>query len=634
MRSLFLALVLLGDLHAASSVASRQADLDFVANQVPRLHADFFYQLDPSLYQQAASNIGQNLATLTDAQFYVQLAALIAMAGDPHTTIYLSSSAAVAAGFQQFPLGFRWLDDGIFVYAASKPYARALGTQLIQIGDSPIDRVVQQLATLIPHANDQWVHYMAQSYLRGQQILQGLNIVPVTATTPLTFRSRAGEVFTLDVATDPAPAFSFLPDSSAGPYALYLQNASQNYWFTYLPETRLLYFKYNVCENAQGNPFATFANSLLATIDSNPIDTLVFDLRGNTGGDSSVWNPLLLGVNQRVPALLSNPRFRVYGAIDKGTFSSGSLDAMILKQPLPPLAAALFPTADFRKLVQTIGEPTGGATSGYGDVMPFTLPASGLVGQYSTQFIDGPSYIAPGPTFPPDIPIQIESADYFARYDPVMGAILARTDNPPPAPSGSAIVVNGASFRFDHGLSPGSFASAFGNFAQVPDQVLLGGMAAQVITATTSQVNFVVPAGIPLGSVAVSVRAAGTELATGQATITAAGPGVFVLGQDPSQPGAVENQDYSVNGGSNPAAAGSIVMVYATGNGPADSSGNVPVSVFIGGLPAEVVASVSLAQYPGLWQINARVPQGLTGQVPLFLVTQNLASNAVTVAVH
>jgi uncharacterized protein (TIGR03437 family) len=307
---------------------------------------------------------------------------------------------------------------------------------------------------------------------------------------------------------------------------------------------------------------------------------------------------------------------------------------MILKQPLPPSVTALFPTVDLSKLVQTIGSSTGGATSGYGNVAPFTLPASGLVGQYSTQFINGPNYIAPGPTFAPDIGIRIESADYFARYDPVMGAILARTDNPPAPPSGDAIVVNGASFRFDDGLAPGSFASVFGSFAQVPDEVLLGGIQAQLITATTSQVNFVAPAAVPLGSAAVSVRAAGTELATGQATITAAGPGIFVLGPDPSQPGAVENQDYSVNSNSNPAAAGSIVMIYATGNGSADSSGSVPVSVFIGGLPAEVVASVSLAQYPGLWQINARVPQGLTGQVPLFLIAQKLASNAVTVAVH
>ena len=34
---------------------------------------------------------------------------------------------------------------------------------------------------------------------------------------------------------------------------------------------------------------------------------------------------------------------------------------------------------------------------------------------------------------------------------------------------------------------------------------------------------------------------------------------------------------------------------------------------------------------PGLWQINAQVPQSSsTGQVPVFLIAGNLASNGVT----
>jgi uncharacterized protein (TIGR03437 family) len=168
----------------------------------------------------------------------------------------------------------------------------------------------------------------------------------------------------------------------------------------------------------------------------------------------------------------------------------------------------------------------------------------------------------------------------------------------------------------------------------VPDQVLVAGIPGQVVAATTSQVNFLVPVLASLGNAAISVRANGNELAAGQATITSAGPGIFVLRPDPAQPGAVENQDYSANGSSNPAGAGSIVLIYATGNGPVASSGNPPVSVFFGDNPAEVLASVPLAQYPGLWQINVRVPAGITGEVPLFIVAQNLASNAVTLSVR
>ena len=615
------ALLVLAELSAYGSDAARQTDLNFIASQVPRLHANFFYQLDPAVFQAAADALAADRPNLTDAEFYVRLAALIAMAGDPHTALYLNNSAAAVMGFQQFPVLFVSLNDGVFVNEASGSYARALGAQLTAVAGVPVDQVVQQLGTLIPHRNDGWLRYYSLSYLRGQQILQGLHIAPAGATTPLTFRTLAGETFTLDVAAEAISSASALPDPK-GLFPRYLQGNNQNYWFVYEPANRMVYFRYNNCTNMPIlNPFPALTTNLLATLDSDPVDTIVLDLRQNVGGDSSVWDPLLTGLAQRMPGLRANPQFRIYGAVDNGTFSSGSLDAMRLKSAIPQ--------------VRIIGEPTGGSAGGYGNATAFTLPGSGLVGQCSTSYVDPPLGIASGPTFAPDIAIGIRSTDFFARYDPVMGAILARTDQVAAAPSGDAIAVNGASFRADEGLVPGSYAAVFGTFGQVPDNVLVSGIAAQLVSATATQVNIVVPASTPVGNANISVRANAREVAAGQATISSAAPGLFVLTADPWQPGAVENEDSSVNNASNPAVVGSIVSIYATGAGPVDGSGKTPVSVFFGDYPAEVVASVPLTAYPGLWQINARVPAlPLTGQIPVFAIAGGLASNSVTLAVR
>ena len=225
----------------------------------------------------------------------------------------------------------------------------------------------------------------------------------------------------------------------------------------------------------------------------------------------------------------------------------------------------------------------------------------------------------------------MRSTDFFARYDP---AILARTDHAPAAPSGDATAVNGASFRAEQGLAPGSYAAAFGSFGQPPDGVLVAGIAAQIVSATATQVNFVVPTSTAVGNASISVRAGGREVAAGQAAITSEGPGLFMLTVDPWQPGVVENQDSSVNSASNPAAVGSIVSIYATGAGPVDGSGNAPVSVFFGDQPAEVVGSGPLAAYPELWQINARVPPlAMMGQIPV-AIAGRVASNAATMTVR
>lgn len=614
MRShlVFLAFTALS-LNAQTSLQSRQMDLNYVANQLPQIANNFFATLSQSDFQKAVSNLQANLTTLTDAQFFVNLAQLVAMPGDAHTYLYLSA----APGMQTFPFHLRWLDDGVFVTSAAPEYVETLGTRIIAISGVPIDQVIQQLGTVIPHENDQWLHYVAQTYLLQQQTLQGLGVAAATAATPITFESLDGTQFTLSITPSTEARISLI-SANTGFIPDYLSNSSMNYWFSYLSATRMLYFKYNQCQNDPANPFSSFAASLLNTLDRNPVDTLVLDFRGNTGGSDSLFNPLYNGVLARLGKLRQNANFALYIVIDKGTFSSAMDDAEIFKQPGLVVPA------------RVIGEATGGKPSHYGNVNTFTLPGSQIPGQYSTQFNPAPSYIpANDLSFEPDIPISTRSTDYFARFDPVMAAMLARSPGPPLGPTGDAITVNGASFRTDQGVAPGAVAAVFGQFPAVPDGVLVAGAASQVLSASTSQVNFVVPPSAMPGVELVSVTVTGEPVATGTVTISVAGPGMFVLQPgNPQQPGAVENQDSSVNGPSNPAVAGSVAQIFATGYG----SAALPINVFFGDTPAQILFSGTVA--PGLWQINAAIPAGTAGLNPIFVLAGGCTSNAVTIAVQ
>jgi len=183
----FVFLLTIGPLWAQTSRdAGRQADLNFVGTQVPKLHFNFCSHVRPATYAAAVAALQAQIPNFTDAEFDVGLAKLAAMAGDDHTYVRLDDTAAVNAAFQIFPLRFNWMGDGLFVVQASAEYAQALGTKLVQVGSMPIDDVIQLMGTIYPHDNIQRLHAVA-SAIRFQQILQGLDIVPATPTTPLTF---------------------------------------------------------------------------------------------------------------------------------------------------------------------------------------------------------------------------------------------------------------------------------------------------------------------------------------------------------------------------------------------------------------------------------------------------------------
>jgi uncharacterized protein (TIGR03437 family) len=171
-------------------------------------------------------------------------------------------------------------------------------------------------------------------------------------------------------------------------------------------------------------------------------------------------------------------------------------------------------------------------------------------------------------------------------------------------------------------------------------QVMFDGVAAPILFANNSQVNLVVPyevAGQASTQIQAMLQGKPTNIIT--VPVTDSSPGVF----------AIANSDLSANSAANPAAAGSTVVLYGTGEGvtsPASLDGAVNNSVFpIPKLPVSVLIGGQNAQLPyagagpgfvaGVLQVNVQIPQGLTGSLPLQLKIGNASTPAgLTVYVH
>src|SRR5206468_248849 len=114
--------------------------------------------------------------------------------------------------------------------------------------------------------------------------------------------------------------------------------------------------------------------------------------------------------------------------------------------------------------------------------------------------------------------------------------------------------------------------------------------------------------------------------------------------------GAILNQDSSPNSTENPARAGSVIQIFATGLGatnppsitgqagatspPLNLTVNSPV-VKIDGVSAEVSFSGLAPGFVGLYQVNVRVPSAIpTGSKPVQIQMRTQTSNTATVAIR
>ena len=183
-------------------------------------------------------------------------------------------------------------------------------------------------------------------------------------------------------------------------------------------------------------------------------------------------------------------------------------------------------------------------------------------------------------------------------------------------------------------------------------QVLFDGRPAPMIYGSASQANVIVPYEIANQSTTtMALQFGGVTSAAWTVPVAASAPGIFTLGSSGAGPAAVLNQDNSVNSASNPAAPGSIIQIYATGEGqtsPPSATGSITgtdlktpilaVKVSIGGQDAVVQFAGSAGNaVAGLLQVNAVVPQAVApgAAVPINISVGGVPSQSgVTIAVQ
>ena len=176
-----------------------------------------------------------------------------------------------------------------------------------------------------------------------------------------------------------------------------------NYWFEYLTASKTLYINYNACTEMQSLPFQQFAEQVMEQAVKQAPDKVVFDLRNNRGGNSEVWAPLRRAV-KNTPAL--RPKGRTYVVVGPGTFSSGMLNALELKEEIHAIV---------------VGEPTTERPNHYGEVRQFQLPNSHIGVSYATKYF--PRLPDDPPSLLPELRAPLTAADFFAGRDPVTEAI-------------------------------------------------------------------------------------------------------------------------------------------------------------------------------------------------------------------
>jgi hypothetical protein len=383
-------------------------DIEALATDLPRLHANLFFQLNRADFDREVEALKARVPELRDHEVVTGLLRIAALPGDAHTAISPSGYPL----FRRLPMRLRFLADGLTVTAAGPGAERLLGGRLVRIGALDAAAVVDRLAPVVSHENAAWLRAQVPAYLTYPEILHAQRVIADPELTPVTVLAPDGSTVQADLEARVAGQEGPLQDATeAGHLPLYRQRPQENYWYTWA-EPDVLFLQYNRCQDAPADPMSSFARRVFDEIDRRPPRAFVVDLRANGGGNSAVIDPLLQGLRSRRYLADSG---RLFALIGNNTFSSAMMNALTLRQENGAIL---------------VGEPTGGKPNGYGEVRTFTLPNTALTVSYSTRFFRLLTDSDPDSVFP-QVEAGVSSADYRAGRDPALEAIAARLGLPP-----------------------------------------------------------------------------------------------------------------------------------------------------------------------------------------------------------
>lgn len=374
-----------------------RADLEYLGEALPWLHVDPFRHLAREDFQARLSELIEQVGRQSYWENTMTLLRIIAAVGDAHTTVVPDEKRQT-----RLPITFYRFSDGLFVTAVGPSCASLLQGSVVRIGDYDVNTVWEKLSPYVSHQTDSRVDQTIPGWLSLPSMLQGAGLIESESALPLTVVGPDERPWQALVEPQTGPVF-LTPAPPADQLPLYLRGTDL-YRYEYFEETRTLYVSYRHCAEDPNRPMSQFTADVLQVVDSRPVDRFIFDVRLNSGGNSSLAGRLIEGIARKTQEKKIG---RTYVITGRATFSSAILNACAFQQATGALVA---------------GEPMGDKPNHLGEVRALLLPNTGLTVYYSTsrfQIMAGDP-----PTLPLDLPVSLSAQDYFSGRDPVLEAIL------------------------------------------------------------------------------------------------------------------------------------------------------------------------------------------------------------------
>ena len=380
-------------------------DIDYLLSRIKQLHFDMDNTISKVDFDNLKNDLLTTISQSTDEQIVFKIMRLFGELGSGHNIIIPTSPKLGA--LKQLPVQFYQFNDGIFIVDAKKGFEKWIGYKVEFIGDMAVQKALKLTDKLNARDNNMQTLWLGPYFLTLPDVLKGLKIIKNPEKVALTLRGNNGknEIISLSGQSWVFTGFPKLPKLKTTNQPLFLSNTNDNYWSKFLPKQNAMYVQFNLVQQKKEILLKDFNVQLRKDLQQNKSKNLILDLRFNSGGNGSIYPPMLKTLMEFE---IKNPKGKIFVIIGRRTFSA----AQNLLTEITKFTDAIL-----------VGEPSGSSPNFIGEAGWFKLPNSGLLGLVASQYHqtskaeDFRNWIAP------HIPVKLNSKDYFSGIDKELDVI-------------------------------------------------------------------------------------------------------------------------------------------------------------------------------------------------------------------
>ncbi len=344
-------------------------DLKFLSENLEKNHKNLYANISKEEFEAEKQKIIDKFSEpMTESEFYYELTHLVALIRDSHTSMAFSDSKY--QHLKALAFAIKKYDSDWYLMMLEEQNQKYLGYQLVAINDVEIEEVYQRAKSICSHENEAWMENQFSNTINFWDALKYLEIV-----------KEKDEEITLFVRKD---RDSEIENFSIKPMT-YEEIMSANMLTKYPEKTPeiiiqglysakeltqdVYYIQYNQCQEAEDLSMKDFTKYVGEQIQDKGYQKVIVDLRYNSGGNSSIFEPMI----EKIRDLQKKQQFKVYVLIGGNTFSSAIINACQLKEETEAVL---------------VGSPTGGNVNAYGEIKYFQLPNLPVTVWYSTKYFE------------------------------------------------------------------------------------------------------------------------------------------------------------------------------------------------------------------------------------------------------